>query len=190
MLDDGQSVGSRSGLGLAPGGVLVNEGTMQSVTRKNVFAAGDCATVMQESSCIRDGSNWFQMRLWTQAVHCGKAAGRNMAAWLRGERALEGEAFELFAHSTRFFGRKVVLLGLYNAQGLTSGFKIFEGGGANGDDVFIRVVIEGNKLRGAILIGDTELSETYENLILDGLHVGHLGAELVDPSIDLADYFD
>ena len=29
-------------------------------------------------------------------------------------------AFELFTHATRFLGRKVVLLGLYNGQGLES----------------------------------------------------------------------
>ncbi len=28
-------------------------------------------------------------------------------------------AFELFTHATRFMGQKVVLLGLYNGQGLT-----------------------------------------------------------------------
>ena len=33
--------------------------------------------------------------------------------------------FELFAHVTKFFGYKVVLLGLYNAQGLlTSDYEV------------------------------------------------------------------
>ena len=32
--------------------------------------------------------------------------------------------FELFAHVTRFFGYKVVLLGLFNAQGLGKDYEI------------------------------------------------------------------
>ena len=43
---------------------------------------------------------------------------------------------------------------------------------------------------GAVLIGDTSLEETMENLILDGLDLSRFGAELLDPEIDLEDYFD
>jgi len=36
----------------------------------------------------------------------------------RGDDVSAGENFELFTHATKFFGYNVVLLGLYNAQGL------------------------------------------------------------------------
>lgn len=37
-----------------------------------------------------------------------------------GENVMLDFCFELFAHVTRFFGQKVVLLGRYNGQGLES----------------------------------------------------------------------
>lgn len=43
---------------------------------------------------------------------------------------------------------------------------------------------------GAVLIGDTSLEETMENLILDGLDLSRFGAEILDPEIDLEDFFD
>jgi pyridine nucleotide-disulfide oxidoreductase domain-containing protein 1 len=177
----------------ASGGILVRAGNMQSTSRPDVFGAGDCVTVLRGSDMkAADGNNWFQMRLWTQAVATGRAAAAGMAAYLLGDGSAPdvGLEFELFTHVTRFFGQKVALLGRYNAQGLDSGYEVLEGGGGEGDDQFVRVVVEKGKVRGALLIGDTDLSETYENLILDQLDVGHLGAELVDPSIDLDDYFD
>jgi pyridine nucleotide-disulfide oxidoreductase domain-containing protein 1 len=177
----------------ASGGVLVKAGNMQSATQPSVFGAGDCVTIMRSSDMTAaSGNNWFQMRLWTQAAATGRVAAAGMAAHLRanGSDADVGLEFELFAHGTRFFGQKVALLGRYNAQGLEGGYQVLEGGGGEDDDYFIRVVIEDGKVRGALLIGDTELSETYENLILDRFDVGHLGAELVDPSIDLSDVFD
>jgi hypothetical protein len=41
-----------------------------------------------------------------------------------------------------------------------------------------------------MLIGETGLEETFENLILGQLDVSALGASLLDPDIDLDDYFD
>ena len=46
------------------------------------------------------------------------------------------------------------------------------------------------RIRGAMLVGDTDLEETFENLILNQLNVGALGLDLLDPAIDLEDYFD
>lgn len=172
------------------GGVLVSAGSMQSCGRRDVFAAGDCATIVRGGDMGADsGNDWFQMRLWTQAAATARAAAASMAAALGPDaEAGLGMAFELFAHATRFFGKRVVLLGRYNAQGLEAGYEIVEG---RGENHFIRVVVERGRVRGALLIGDADLSETYENLILDRLDVSHIAlAELVDPSVDLEDYFD
>ena len=68
------------------------------------------------------------MRLWTQARQMGLLAGKSMVTSNTNtspenfkDQDEPDFAFEIFAHVTRFFGFKVVLLGLYNAQGLESG---------------------------------------------------------------------
>ena len=43
---------------------------------------------------------------------------------------------------------------------------------------------------GAILIGETDLEETFENLILNQLDLTDLKDDLLDPGIDIDDYFD
>jgi hypothetical protein len=45
-------------------------------------------------------------------------------------------------------------------------------------------------MAGAVLIGDTGLEETMENLILDALDLTPFGADMLDPDIDIEDYFD
>ena len=147
-----------------------------------------------------------------------------------------GFNFDIFAHATRFFGKKVIFLGLFNgqhlgdacedvikrcvvtAEGLASisnchsasqrkppaiSDEQHAGGGAPSatghyeifvrvtpGEEYIKVVVEDGKVRGALLVGETDLSETFENLILTGLDVGHLGSKLLDPEFDLEDYFD
>ena len=44
--------------------------------------------------------------------------------------------------------------------------------------------------QGAVLIGETELEETFENLILDGIDLSQYGPEFMDPEIDLGEVFD
>lgn len=59
------------------------------------------------------------MRLWSQARPMGSYAGLCMAASLLKEAPpLLDFSFELFTHVTRFFGFRVVLLGLFNGQKL------------------------------------------------------------------------
>jgi NAD(P)H-nitrite reductase large subunit len=43
---------------------------------------------------------------------------------------------------------------------------------------------------GAVLIGDTDLEETFENLIMDGIDLSRFGPELLDPEFDVEDFFD
>jgi len=107
--------------------------------------------------------------------------------------------FELFTHATRFFGLKVVLLGLYNGQRLggepegelrTYSRADHDADGAGAGPTFVRVLLLRGRMRGAVLVGETGLEETFENLILDGLDLSALGAALLDPGVDLEDYFD
>lgn len=46
------------------------------------------------------------------------------------------------------------------------------------------------RLRGAMLIGDTGLEETFENLILSGTDISHIGVDLLSREIDVEDFFD
>ena len=55
---------------------------------------------------------------------------------------------------------------------------------------YVKVVIFNGKIVGALLIGDTGLEEVFENLILNQLDVSGIGIDLLDPSLDLEDYFD
>lgn len=55
----------------------------------------------------------------------------------------------------------------------------------------MQVVVANNRVQGAVLIGDTGLEETFENMILCELDISKLGnVALLDPNIDLEDYFD
>jgi hypothetical protein len=37
---------------------------------------------------------------------------------------------------------------------------------------------------------DAGLEETFENLILDGIDLSRYGVELLDPDVDIEDFFD
>ena len=61
------------------------------------------------------------------------------------------------------------------------------------DDVastFARVLLLRGKMVGAVLLGDTDLEETFENLILNGTDLTRFGPSLLDPETDVGDYFD
>jgi hypothetical protein len=91
----------------------------------------------------------------------------------------------------------VVLLGLYNGQKLvgaaphgdlvTYSRALGEGGP---DASFVRVVLLRGRMQGAVLIGETDLEETFENLILDALDLSTYGPALLDPDVELDHVFD
>ena len=59
---------------------------------------------------------------------------------------------------------------------------------------FVQVVVVGGRVVGALLLGDTGLEETLENLICNGTDVRVAGGEeildLLNPEVDIEDYFD
>lgn len=57
-------------------------------------------------------------------------------------------------------------------------------------DEFVKVVLSNNKLQGAILIGETDLEETFENLILNQMDLSCFKENLLEPGIDVDDFFD
>ncbi len=277
------------------GSILVNE-TMQT-SDPNIYAAGDCCNYQKSEIFATEGEVgeaglnhcWIQMRLWAQArvmgLYAAQCINEGQYTLLPHNPSTRNDwAFEMFAHCTRLFGFKVVLLGRFNGQGLgkesekviktvhVSESKLAEssaraqkkgkgqgegeeekesrgpvldlssrkrsrfGGGClcckdepggrlgcllpspgpesskkgrsssynssgsgSGLEVairyspgqeYIKLVLVHGRVVGALLIGETDLEETFENLILNRIDVGHLGSQLLDPEHDLEDYFD
>ena len=95
----------------------------------------------------------------------------------------------MFSHATNFFGYKVILLGLFNAQGLdVKDYEILLR--VTKRKEYVKVVLKNGKMQGAILIGQTDLEETFENLILNQMDLSVYGEDLLNPDIDIEDYFD
>jgi small subunit ribosomal protein S18b len=55
---------------------------------------------------------------------------------------------------------------------------------------YIKLVMKDGKMQGAVLIGETDLEEMCENLILNQLDLSIYGEDLLNPDIDIEDYFD
>ncbi|XP_008547156.1 pyridine nucleotide-disulfide oxidoreductase domain-containing protein 1 [Microplitis demolitor] len=163
------------------GGFLVDWKLETSAT--DVYAAGDVCSVGWDLA-----PQWFQMRLWTQAHQMGRYAAKTMVSSYKNERFLQDFCFELFTHVTTFFGYKVVLLGLYNGQKLGRDYEILLRMTKGLE--YVKLVMKDNKLQGAVLIGDTDLEEMCENLILNQLDLSIYGEDLLNPDIDIEDYFD
>ncbi|PSN43440.1 Pyridine nucleotide-disulfide oxidoreductase domain-containing protein 1, partial [Blattella germanica] len=163
------------------GGIKVDWKMETSVP--DIFAAGDICTTTWDRA-----PHWFQMRLWTQARQMGTYAAKTMAAALSGEKVLQDFCFELFSHVTKFFGYKVVLLGLYNGQTLDGQYEILLR--VTKGMEYVKLVMKDGRMQGAVLIGETDLEEMCENLILNQLDLSAYGEDLLNPDIDIEDYFD
>lgn len=55
---------------------------------------------------------------------------------------------------------------------------------------YVKLVVSEGRIHGAVLIGETDLEETIENLILNQLDVTLYKDQLLDPNIDIEDFFD
>ncbi|CAH1243854.1 PYROXD1 [Branchiostoma lanceolatum] len=163
------------------GGLRVDDHMHTSVP--DVYAAGDVCTASWEPA-----PQWFQMRLWSQARQMGSYAAKCMVADRDGEDIDMDFCFELFAHVTKFFNYKIVLLGRYNAQGLGKDYELLLR--CTKGLEYVKVVLQAGRMQGAVLIGDTDLEETFENLIVNGMDLSPYGEDLLDPNIDIEDYFD
>ncbi|XP_018556010.1 pyridine nucleotide-disulfide oxidoreductase domain-containing protein 1 isoform X1 [Lates calcarifer] len=163
------------------GGLQVDDHMMTS--EPDVYAAGDVCTACWEHSPL-----WQQMRLWTQARQMGWYAGRCMVADILSEPIELDFCFELFSHITKFFNYKVVLLGKFNGQGLGPDHELLVR--CTKGQEYVKVVLSGGRMVGAVLIGETDLEETFENLILNQMDLTPYGEELLNPNVDIEDYFD
>lgn len=55
---------------------------------------------------------------------------------------------------------------------------------------YIKCVMVEGRMQGAVLIGETDMEETFENLILNQMDLSVYGEDLLNPDIDIEDYFD
>merc|ERR1712107_328477 len=109
-------------------------------------------------------------------------AAKMMIADTEGEETELDFCFEMFAHVTRFFDYKVVLLGLSNGQNLDNQYEVLLR--VTPGLEYVKTVMKDGKMQGAVLIGETDLEETFENLILNQLDLSSYGEELLNPDID------
>uniref|UniRef100_A0A8D0HH75 Pyridine nucleotide-disulfide oxidoreductase domain-containing protein 1 n=1 Tax=Sphenodon punctatus TaxID=8508 RepID=A0A8D0HH75_SPHPU len=163
------------------GGIKVDKHMQTSLL--NIYAAGDICTASWEPSPV-----WQQMRLWTQARQMGWYAAKCIAADTLKQPIDMDFSFELFAHVTKFFNYKVVVLGKYNAQGLGLDCELMLR--CTKGHEYVKVVMQNGRMMGAVLIGETNLEETFENLILNQMDLSAYGEDLLNPDIDIEDYFD
>ncbi|GJQ84691.1 hypothetical protein Trydic_g12710 [Trypoxylus dichotomus] len=171
-----------SNLDLSPlNEIIVNEFMQTSIP--NIYAAGDVCHANWEHA-----KHWFPMKLWTQARQMGCYVAKCMSGALNKEEILQDFCFEIFTHTTRLFGYKVILLGLYNGQKLGNDYEILFR--MTKDHEYVKLILQNGKLQGAVLIGDTDLEEMCENLILNQLDLSSYKEDLLDPNIDVEDYFD
>nr|CDJ97708.1 FAD-dependent pyridine nucleotide-disulphide oxidoreductase domain containing protein [Haemonchus contortus] len=161
------------------GGIIVDDAMRTPIP--GVYACGDVCSV----SWSAPSENWKQMRLWTQARQMGDYCARSMMS--------DGDVdkdfcFELFTHTTSFFGYKVVFLGDFKAERQPEGWytieRIIE------DDQFVQCIMFNHRVVGAVLVGETDLEETMENLILNKTDLERIEENFLDPQIDIEDYFD
>ena len=54
----------------------------------------------------------------------------------------------------------------------------------------MKVILRDDRMQGAVLIGETDLEEVFENLILNQTNLVDVKDALLDPSIDIEDYYD
>ncbi|KAK6738164.1 hypothetical protein RB195_020336 [Necator americanus] len=163
----------------ADGGIVVDDALRTSIP--DVYACGDvCSPEWSAPSEF-----WKQMRLWTQARQMGDYCGRSMIA--NGDIDTDF-CFELFTHTTTFFGFKVVFLGDFKGEHQPEGWYTIER--IIKDDQFVQCIMFNHKVVGAVLVGETDLEETIENLILNRTDLERIEDSFLDPEIDIEDYFD
>ena len=150
-------------------GIITNSKTMQT-SNKDIYAAGDCTVSID----MLDGSKKI-IALWVNAVQQGKAAGSQMA---KGNETLGG-AYAV--NAIDFYGLRICTCGLINAEGEQYKDVIKQNG-----DSYKRLIFEGNKLVGFVLINSSENAGIYTNLIENQIDISTLDGDITEtPSLFL-----
>ena len=129
-------------------GIVTDFETMQT-SNSDIYAAGDCTV----SNDMLDGSKKI-IALWVNAVQQGRVAGSRMAG---GSESLGGS---FAVNAIDFYGLRICTCGLINASGEQYRDVI-----KHNDDKYKRLIFEGNKLVGFVLINSSENAGIYTSLI-------------------------
>lgn len=152
-------------------GIITDTETMQT-SDPDIYAAGDCCVSVD----MLDGSKKI-IALWPNAVQQGNVAGAQMA----GADITVGGTYS--ANAIDFFGLRICTCGLINAQGEQYSDKITQH-----DDSYKRLVFEGDKLVGYVLINSSVNAGLYTNLISNQISLDTLQGDIMDdPSIFMFD---
>lgn len=165
-------------------GILVNEYLQTNVP--HVFAAGDCAQVYDRWS-----EQFMLDILWPSAVAEGHAAGLSMTG--RGVPYRKGTPF----NACLLFGLHITLMGQINPQhdgnGETAVIQHLSRGSsevwhtfrrhyasawAEDGDNTMRLVIDGDYLTGALVIGEQRLADPLRHIIENRVNIAHLQPRL------------
>lgn len=152
-------------------GIVTDIQTMQT-GNSDIYAAGDCCV----STDMLDGSKKI-IALWPNAVQQGNVAGAQMA----GADVTVGGTYSV--NAIDFFGLRICTCGLINVQGEQYSDKIKQDG-----DVYKRLVFEGDKLVGYVLINSSINAGLYTNLISNKISLDTVQGDIMDnPSIFMFD---
>lgn len=152
-------------------GIITDTETMQT-SDPDIYAAGDCCVSVD----MLDGSKKI-IALWPNAVQQGNVAGAQMA----GADITVGGTYSV--NAIDFFGLRICTCGLINAQGEQYSDKIIQHG-----DSYKRLVFEGDKLVGYVLINSSVNAGLYTNLISNQISFDTLQGDIMDdPSIFMFD---
>ncbi|MDE7124724.1 MAG: FAD-dependent oxidoreductase [Eubacterium sp.] len=148
-------------------GIITNPQTMQT-SDESIYAAGDCTVSVD----MLDGSNKI-IALWPNAVQQGTAAGNQMA----GGELTTGGTYSV--NAIDFYGLRICTCGLINAKGGQYSDKI-----KAEDNSYKRLVFEGNRLVGFVLINSSVNAGIYTSLISNKIDLAALEGDIMDdPSL-------
>lgn len=142
-------------------GIIVDKFFRTSV--ENIFASGDCAEAFDFI--------WERHRLnssWANAVEQGSLAGKNLV----GENLAYPGSMRM--HSLEFFGLPIVSMGMIKEDEEVEVLSKFD----EQNKVYKKLILKNNFINGAILLGNTENSSAYLELIKTRQDVTSLKEEL------------
>ncbi|MBQ9227628.1 MAG: NAD(P)/FAD-dependent oxidoreductase [Eubacterium sp.] len=152
-------------------GIITNPATLQT-SDESIYAAGDCTVSVD----MLDGTKKM-IALWPNAVYQGMAAGAQMSG---GSLALDGT---YSVNAIDFYGLRICTCGLINAEGEQYSDRIIQN-----DEQYKRLILEGDRLVGFVLINASENAGIYTRLIENRVALSSLEGDIADtPSLLLFD---
>ena len=142
-------------------GICVDEHMRTNIS--NIYAAGDVCKMQNASSS-----------LWTDALEQGRVAGCNILG--------EDVRYEskIPFNSAKFFGIPVVSIGAYEYK---DKYEVIIKSQVS-SNVYKKLLVEGDYLVGAILVGNIDKSEIFSRLIKDKINIGRIKDRLLSDNLD------